>query len=92
MFWNEVKIISTDAASDAIGDMLLEFGAKGVGELTANVKIDDPLTMNLFKHIEKNNMPTTIHISEKIGGGYGLVDQLGLPGLNKVLEIKAHRA
>jgi len=63
-----------------------QFGVKGVGELTANMKIDDPLTMNLFKHCEKCNMPTTIHIAEQIGGMYGLVDKFELPGLTNVLE------
>jgi len=63
-----------------------QFGVKGVGELTANMKINDPLTMNLFKHCEKCNMPTTIHIAEQIGGIYGLVDEFELPGLMNVLE------
>ncbi|MBN2851664.1 MAG: amidohydrolase family protein [Clostridia bacterium] len=63
-----------------------QYGVKGVGELTANMEIDHPMTMNLFKHCEKCQMPTTIHISEQIGGMYGLVDELELPGLHKVLE------
>jgi len=63
-----------------------ELGAKGVGELTANIKINNPYTMNLFKHCEKCDMPTTIHISEKIGDSYGLVDKFELPGLNEVLS------
>lgn len=59
-------------------------GAKGVGEMTANVYFDDPRTMNLFRHCEACDMPVTFHIG-KMGGDYGLVDELGLPRLEKVL-------
>jgi len=62
-----------------------KLGAKGVGELTANLYFDDPLTLNLFSHCEKCEMPVTIHIAPQIGGYYGLVDDLGLPRLEKVL-------
>lgn len=62
-----------------------EMGAKGIGELTANLYIDDPRYMNLFRHAEKCEMPITIHIG-KIGGEYGMVDDLGLPRLEKVLK------
>ncbi len=60
-------------------------GAKGVGEVCANLYFDDPMTMNLFAHCEKCNMPITFHIG-KLGGDYGLVDEAGLPRLEKVLN------
>ncbi|MBN2851663.1 MAG: hypothetical protein JXQ23_02870 [Clostridia bacterium] len=63
-----------------------KLGAKGVGELTCNLNFDDSLTMNLFYHCEKCEMPVTIHIAPKLGGYYGLVDELGLPRLEKVLN------
>ncbi len=62
-----------------------EMGAKGIGELTANLYIDDPRYMNLFRHAEKCQMPITIHIG-KMGGEYGMVDEIGLPRLEKVLK------
>lgn len=60
-------------------------GAKGVGEMTANVYFDDPRTMNLFRHCEACDMPVLFHIGN-MGGDYGLVDELGLPRLEKVLS------
>lgn len=62
-----------------------ELGAKGVGEITANLYFDDPLVMNLFHHCEKCEMPVTFHIGN-LGGDYGLVDELGLPRLEKALQ------
>ena len=63
-----------------------EMGAKGLGELTANIPADDPLIDNLFTHLEKLDMPVTIHISPTFGGGYGIIDSLGLPAIEKMLE------
>ena len=61
-------------------------GAKGVGELTANLYADDPLIDNLLYHCEECDMPVTIHIAPKIGDYYGIVDELGLPRLEKMLK------
>lgn len=61
-------------------------GAKGVGEITANLYFDDPMTLNLFSHCEKCNMPVLFHIGGK-GNDYGLIDELGLPRLEKVLKM-----
>jgi predicted TIM-barrel fold metal-dependent hydrolase len=62
-----------------------ELGAKGVGEITANLYFDDPLVLNLFHHCEKCDMPVTFHIGN-LGNDYGLVDEPGLPRLEKVLQ------
>ena len=63
-----------------------EHGAKGVGELTANLYADDPYVDNLFYHCAACEMPVTIHIAPKLGGYYGIVDELGLPRLEKMLK------
>ena len=60
-------------------------GAKGIGEITANLPITDPRTFNLFKHVEKAGLPLTFHIGD-LGNDYGLVDDIGLPGLEKALQ------
>ena len=69
---------------------LLEYykslGAKGVGERTSNMYADDPKMDNLFTHCEKQKMPVTIHISPEPSGYYGIVDELGLPRLEKMLK------
>jgi len=61
-------------------------GCKGVGELTANMYIDDPRCINLFRQCGKAGLPCLFHLYNKIGGSYGLVDDIYLPRLEKVLK------
>ena len=61
-------------------------GAKGLGELTANLYIDDPMLENLFACCAEMDMPVTIHMAPQIGGYYGIVDDIGLPRLEKLLK------
>ena len=63
-----------------------EMGAKGVGEIMSNMYFDDPRTLNLFKHCEACKMPVLFHIGGPVGD-YGLIDDLGLPRLEKVLQM-----
>lgn len=60
-------------------------GAAGVGEITANLPMDDPRVDALFAACEALGMPVTIHIGD-LGGDYGLVDSLGLPKLERALQ------
>jgi len=62
-----------------------ERGCKGVGEITANLYFDDPLVFNLFRHCRDTRMPVLFHMAPRQGGYYGLVDDLGLPRLEKAL-------
>ena len=75
---------------DADFTPLLEYykslGAKGVGELTAQLYADDPLLDNFFCHCAACDMPVTIHIATRFGGCYGIVDELGLPRLERMLQ------
>ena len=61
-------------------------GAKGMGELTTALPADDPLVDNLFTHCEQCDMPVIIHIAPQKGDAYGLIDELGLPGIEKMLK------
>ena len=61
-------------------------GAKGVGELTGNLYADDPRLDNLFYHCAECDMPVTIHIAPSLGGFYGIVDEIGLPRITKMLK------
>ena len=61
-------------------------GAKGVGEVTAQLYVDDPKMDNLFYHASLCDMPVTIHLSPRIGYTYGMVDDMGLPRLEKMLK------
>ena len=64
----------------------IEQGARGVGEICSNMYFDDPMTLNLFKHCEANDMPVIFHIGNR-GGDYGLIDEIGLPRMEKVLQM-----
>lgn len=63
-----------------------KLGAKGVGEITTQLYTDDPKVDNLFKHCVECDMPVLIHIAPHFDGCYGLVDELGLPRLEKMLK------
>ncbi len=69
---------------------ILEFyknlGAKGVGELTSNIYADDPRMDNLFSHCANLDMPVIIHIAPETQGYYGIVDDPGLPRIEKMLK------
>ncbi len=72
-----------------LGDMAKyyrDLGCKGVGEVTANLPILDPLVQNLFKGVEEAGLPLTFHLSPYVGHDYGLVDAAGLPGLERSLQ------
>lgn len=61
-------------------------GYKGIGEVCATLRFDDPLMENLFRHAEANQLPLTFHIAPTRVGHYGILDSLGLPGLEGALR------
>ena len=61
-------------------------GCRGLGEITASLPFDDPLVQNLFHHCEACEMPVIFHIGPDRYGYYGLIDALGLPGLERALH------
>ncbi|NLJ91028.1 MAG: amidohydrolase [Clostridiales bacterium] len=63
-----------------------KMGAKGLGEIFANIYFDDPRVENLLSYCEKYDMPILFHLSPEVGGPYGIVDDLGLPRLEKMLK------
>lgn len=76
---------SPETDFDRILNYYKELGTVGVGELTCNLPMDDPRVETLFAACERQKLPVTIHIGDQ-GGDYGLVDGLGLPLLEKVLQ------
>lgn len=58
-------------------------GCRGLGEMTANLWWDDPRVTNLFDHAERCELPLTFHVATREGGMYGLIDEFGLPRLEK---------
>lgn len=61
-------------------------GARGIGEIVWNLPFDDPNILNLFRHAQRCELPVLFHIGKK-GKDYGLVDEVGLPRLEKVLGM-----
>jgi len=81
--------INNDAGTSDFSYLLehyKKFGAKGVGEMTSNLYVDDPKMDNLFSHCEEVEMPVLFHLSPAVGYRYGMVDDLGLPRLEKMLK------
>jgi predicted TIM-barrel fold metal-dependent hydrolase len=62
-------------------------GCKGVGELCCNLWWDDDRVLNMLAYIEKSGLPMIFHVAGVERGTYGLIDQLGLPKLEKVLQM-----
>lgn len=82
------RAIDNNPTSD-LGFLLEHYkklGARGVGELTSNIYADDPRTDNLFACCVEAGLPVTIHIAPEPDGYYGIVDDLGLPRLEKMLK------
>lgn len=76
---------SEDTDFDALIKKYKAMGAVGVGEVCANMYFDDTRTMKMFEAAEKLGMPVIFHMGHT-NGEYGLIDELGLPRLEKVLK------
>lgn len=90
-FWfcNVDPRMGSNSSDTDLGAVLRHFkalGAKGMGELTANLWADDPRMDNLFYHCAACDMPVTIHVAPRVGGYYGIADDIGLPRIRKMLQ------
>lgn len=77
-----------NCADAPLSDLILAYknmGAKGIGEVTASIYMDDPRADNLFGCCGELDMPVTIHVSIA-PDSYGIADDLGLPRLEKILK------
>jgi uncharacterized protein len=61
-------------------------GCRGIGEFMPNLAFEDPRCQNFFMHAEKTGLPLIFDISAKLGTGYGLYDEQGLPQLERTLQ------
>ena len=63
-----------------------EMGALGCGEITAQLYFDDPKMDNLLTACEELDMPITIHLCPHFDHTYGIVDEIGLRRMEKMLK------
>ena len=71
------------------GDLLAEYrerGCRGIGEMLPNLYFDDPRALNLFRQAGQAGLPVLFDMMHRIGGTYGLVDDPGLPRLERALR------
>lgn len=59
--------------------------AVAVGEFMINRPIEDPFLQAVYAAAGKLGLPITFHFFPTVGGGYGVVDDPGLPGLERML-------
>lgn len=67
-----------------------EMGAKGLGEFTTNLRLDDPKVENVLKYCQELELPFLFHMSPEEHNYYGVVDFPGLPLLEGVLKKFPH--
>lgn len=63
-----------------------ELGCRGLGELTTRVPFDDPYLLALFAACEQVGMPVTFHTTTPDRDSYGVLDEIGLPRFERVLQ------
>ncbi len=61
-------------------------GCKGIGEVTARIPWDCHPMLCMLETAEKLGLPITFHTITKDWNGYGVIDGMGLPGLEKVMK------
>jgi len=76
---------TVNAPLEKILEQYRDAGCRGVGEVTFNLPFCDPYMQNLFRAIQKTGMPCTIHLTNRKGAFYGIIDDPGLPGLEETL-------
>jgi predicted TIM-barrel fold metal-dependent hydrolase len=63
-----------------------ELGCVGIGEITANISVDDPRVISLFRQCGEFGLPVLFHCTGSGAGVYGLYDEVGLPRLERLLQ------
>jgi len=67
-------------------ERLVGMGCVGIGEITANLDADDPRVVNMFRQCGQWNLPVVFHGTGPGEGYYGLIDEVGSPRLERLLQ------
>ena len=63
-----------------------ELGCKGLGELIARIPWDNPNMLLMLEACEKVSLPVLFHTITVENNSYGVIDEIGLPKLENVLQ------
>ncbi len=77
---------SGDADFGHLMDHYMALGCRSIGELMANLPLNDERVWNLFRQAEERRLPITFHLAIQDRGMYGLIDDSGLPLLEEALR------
>jgi len=61
-------------------------GARGLGEISATLPVDGPLYDNYWRQAAEFDLPVLLHVSPWLKGQYGVFDQMGHPGFDRMLS------
>ena len=61
-------------------------GARGLGEISATLPVDGPLYDNYWRQAAEFELPVLLHVSPWLKGQYGVFDQMGHPGFDRMLS------
>lgn len=75
-----------DADYSWVLERLVQAGCVGIGELTANLALDDPRVVNLLRQCGEWQLPVLLHCTGPGRGVYGLYDEVGSPRLERLLR------
>lgn len=67
-------------------ERLLELGCAGIGEVSAHIPFDDPLTVQMVRACGRHGLPVLFHGAGPQPGFYGLWDEVGSPRLERLLQ------
>lgn len=67
-------------------ERFLELGCAGIGEITANIPLDDPRMVRLCRQCGERDLPVLFHLTGPGRGVYGVYDQVGSPRLESLLR------
>jgi hypothetical protein len=82
----EVEGTSSPKRFEYLLEQYKDLGCKGLGEFIPNLRWEDPKVLELLAACEKIGFPVTFHTIAAGCQSYGVIDDVGLPGLETVLK------
>ena len=70
-------------------ERFIELDCAGIGEITANIAMDDPRMINMCRQCGTFGLPVLMHCTGPGRGVYGLYDEVGSPRLETLLRQSA---